>query len=216
MRMTRSAKRCGVIVLGLTVLAGASWREAALCQGPTPAGEGGITKGNLFSPTRGPWVPPPPPAKPEPPPAKPEPPPPPPQFVLYGVMIMGDERRALLKEPKLTGGKVEQLSLGAQVGPYKLTGIEADRVILEKDGTSLTVTVEDPARPKGQVIAIPTPAPQPASVQPAAPSQPGASQPQQPPSPVQTLSDALSKFSQRLRSQPPAQPGQQAPGQPGQ
>jgi hypothetical protein len=127
-------------------------------------------------------------------------------------MIMGDERRALLKEPKLTGGKVEQLPLGAQVGPYKLVGIEADRVILEKDGTSLTVSVEDPARPKGQVIAVPAPTPppgQPPAARPAA--QPAASQPEQPPSPVQTLTDALSKFSQRLRSQPPAQPGQ--PGQ---
>ncbi|MBI4607414.1 MAG: hypothetical protein HY726_00210 [Candidatus Rokubacteria bacterium] len=185
------------IALGLVILAGSLWSDTAFAQRQATSGEGVISQGNLFSPERRPWTPPPPPppAKPEPPPApKPEPPP---QFVVYGVLIMGTDRIALLKEPKLTAGKVQEIVLGAQVGPYRLARVEADRVVLEKDGSSLTVAVDDPARPKGQVIALPGRAPQvPMPQPPAAPPSASPSGPE--PSAAETLTDALSKFRQRL------------------
>lgn len=173
MRMRVSVRHRRAIALGLVILAGSLWSDTAFAQGRATSGEGVISQGNLFSPERRPWTPPPPPppAKPEPPPApKPEPPP---QFVVYGVLIMGNDRIALLKEPKLTAGKVQEIVLGAQVGPYRLARVEADRVVLEKDGSSLTVAVDDPARPKGQVIALPAAAPPPPTHVPA--PQPAAS-----------------------------------------
>lgn len=203
----RVSVRHSVIALGLVALAGGLSSHVAFGQGSPASGDGVISQGNLFSPTRRPWTPPPPPEPPKA--ANPQPPPPPPQFVLYGVLIMGDERTALLKEPQLTSGKVQEVPLGAQVGPYRLSRIEAGHVVLEKDGTSMTVAVEDPARTKGQVVALPVPAlapgtPPPPPMHIPAP-QPSAPPPGSEPSPIQKLTDVFSQFTQRLGLPPPGQ-----------
>lgn len=64
-----------------------------------------------------------------------------PAFVLYGVIIAGGEPSALLMEPELTRGKIQKLHKGAQIGPYRLRGIEPARVILALEGRSTLLIV---------------------------------------------------------------------------
>ncbi len=116
-----------------------------------------ITQQNLFHPSRS--IPPPP---PKPVPAKavaqpaPPPPPPPPKFELDGVVkVEGEKGMALLQEPQLTQGKSRIVTLGETVGPYTLVQIEPDRVRLESEHHTVVVLLDDPAKSRKAVAAVP-------------------------------------------------------------
>src|SRR5262249_10606480 len=76
---------------------------------------------------------------PSPPPAGRAPAPEARQFELLGVVIGGDVRKALIREPALTGGSEIWLTLGARLGEYTLRSIEDDEVRFDADAGSVTV-----------------------------------------------------------------------------
>ena len=87
----------------------------------------------LFSPTRRP---------PAPPPlvvVAPPPPPPPPDVVLLGVVMDGEEARAVIR----TGptAKVTRVRIGDDVGGWKVGQIEAQRLVLLLDERTATFTL---------------------------------------------------------------------------
>jgi hypothetical protein len=87
----------------------------------------------LFSPTRRPPAPPPIVA------AAPPPPPPPPEVALLGVVMDGEEARAIIR----TGpaAKVTRVRIGDDVGGWKVGQIEAQRLVLLLDDRTATFTL---------------------------------------------------------------------------
>jgi hypothetical protein len=87
----------------------------------------------LFSPTRRP--PPPPPqvvAAPEPPP----PPAPPPNVALFGIVMDGDEARAVVRAGP--ADKIRRVAIGDDIGGWKVAQIEAQRLVLALNGRIAT------------------------------------------------------------------------------
>ena len=87
----------------------------------------------LFSPTRRPPAPPPIVA------AAPPPPPPPPDVALLGVVMDGEEARAVVR----TGpaAKILRLGIGDDIGGWKVGQIEARQLVLLLDGRTATFTM---------------------------------------------------------------------------
>jgi hypothetical protein len=87
----------------------------------------------LFSPTRRP--PPPPPqavAAPEPPP----PPAPPPNVALFGIVMVGDEARAVIQPGPAE--KIRRVGIGDDIGGWKVAQIEGQRLVLALNGRIAT------------------------------------------------------------------------------
>jgi hypothetical protein len=117
----------------LLVLLGLSLGSGGVARGEEPAGSGqALSVQTPFIPTAGQLAP-------------------SPDFVLYGVIIVDQRRSALLAEPGFTEGRIRRVVLGTQVGPYRVSRIEADGVLLETDGLALRV-------PLGGVVQRPAPA----------------------------------------------------------
>ena len=75
-------------------------------------------------------------------------------FTLSGVVISGDERSALIRPA--TGGTVQQLRIGENVGSWTLIEVAADRVIVRRDTTEAEVFLDYAApAPKGLRTEIP-------------------------------------------------------------
>jgi general secretion pathway protein N len=91
----------------------------------------------LFSPTRRPPAPPPPivvaPAPPPPPP------PPPPNVALYGVVMDGEEARAVIRSGPTE--KVVRVRIGDNVGGWRVAQIEGRKLVLALDGRLATFTM---------------------------------------------------------------------------
>lgn len=145
-------KRMRVVAI-FSVLVG-----TALLAAPAGAGDPArdaevVVEQNLFHPSRAVPAPPPPPEPKAPAPVAapaPPPPPPPPKFVLSGVVIQEDRDTALalLQEPEITQNKVMPINRGEQVGSYRLTEVQPDRVVLRSPTDTLTVLLHDPNKPK--------------------------------------------------------------------
>jgi general secretion pathway protein N len=80
----------------------------------------------LFSPTRRPPPPPPPPVvrAPEPPP-----PPPPPNVTLVGILMDGEEARALVRTPST----IMHARIGDEIEGWKVVQIEGRKLVLSRD-----------------------------------------------------------------------------------
>jgi hypothetical protein len=90
----------------------------------------------LFSPTRRP------PPLPEPIVRGPEPPPPPlppPHVALFGIVMDGDEARAIVRTSP--ADHVVRVRIGDDVGGWKVAQIEARRLVLALDGRVATFTM---------------------------------------------------------------------------
>ena len=75
-------------------------------------------------------------------------------FTLSGVVISGNERSALIRPA--TGGVVQQLRIGENVGSWTLVEVAADRVIVRRDATEAEVFLDYAApAPKGLRTEIP-------------------------------------------------------------
>lgn len=79
-----------------------------------------------------------------------------PQVVLYGVTLAGDYQSASLVQPgrSLRKGEREMLTLrtGERIGEYRLAEIKPDRIVLEGEGDSFEVLLNDPSRPKQRTV----------------------------------------------------------------
>ena len=75
-----------------------------------------------------------------------------PQVILYGVTIAGDFQAASLANPgrSLRKGERETMTvkIGENIGGYKLTKIQPDRVTMESNGDSFEVLLYDSRNPK--------------------------------------------------------------------
>jgi hypothetical protein len=90
----------------------------------------------LFSPTRRPPpVPVPIVHEPEPPP----PPPPPPDVALFGIVMDGDEARAIVRTSP--AANVVRVRIGDDIGGWKVAQIEGRRLVLALDGRVATFTM---------------------------------------------------------------------------
>ncbi len=90
----------------------------------------------LFSPTRRPPPPPPPVVvAPEPPP----PPPPPPDVALFGIVMDGDEARAVVRAGP--AAKIMQVRVGDDIGGWKVAQIEGRQLVLSLDDRIATFTM---------------------------------------------------------------------------
>jgi hypothetical protein len=113
----------------------------------------------LFSPGRRPPAPPSAPIVSRAPPA---PPPPPPSVTLFGVVMDGEEARAIVQAGP--PNEIRRVRIGDDVGGWKVTQIEQRRLVLSLDGRLATFTLFS-----GQA----GPAPRIADKQPKAPLPPG-------------------------------------------
>jgi hypothetical protein len=87
----------------------------------------------LFSPTRRP---------PAPPPvvvATPPPPPPPPDLALLGVVMDGEEARAVVRTG--SAAKILRVGIGDDIGGWKVGQIEGRQLVLLLDGRTATFTM---------------------------------------------------------------------------
>ena len=87
----------------------------------------------LFSPTRRP---------PAPPPAvavAPPPPPPPPDVALLGVVMDGEQARAVVRTG--SAAKILRVGIGDDIGGWKVGQIEGRRLVLLLDGRTATFTM---------------------------------------------------------------------------
>jgi hypothetical protein len=87
----------------------------------------------LFSPTR--RAPPPPPAVVQGPPPPP-PPPPPPNVALFGIVMDGENARAIIRANP--SDKVTRVGIGDDVGGWKVAQIEGRKLVLMLDGRLAT------------------------------------------------------------------------------
>lgn len=90
----------------------------------------------LFSPTRRPVPPPPPPVEREPEVAAPSPPP---SVTVVGIVIDGEGARAIVRSGM--GTKLDRVQIGDDVGGWKVSQIEARRLVLSLDGRLATFTL---------------------------------------------------------------------------
>ena len=102
----------------------------------------------LFSPTRRPPAPPPVVA------AAPPPPPPPPDVALLGVVMDGEEARAVVR----TGpaAKIQRVGIGDDIGGWKVGQIEARQLVLLLDGRTAKFTMFTGSKTKGSSNAAAT------------------------------------------------------------
>ncbi len=122
-----------------------------------PTGDGAvIVDQNLFHPSRSVPAPPAPKSRPVPVAA---PAPPPPKFILSGVIIDDGTSLALLQELVLTQNKPVLIARGQEVGSYRLTDVQPDRVTLQSPTNTLTVLLLDPSKPRPAVVSRPGPVP---------------------------------------------------------
>jgi hypothetical protein len=82
----------------------------------------------LFSPTRRPPVPPAPVVSA---PEAPPPPPPPPDVALFGIVMDGDEARAVVRTGPAE--KIMRVRIGDDIGGWKVSQIEGRRLVLSRD-----------------------------------------------------------------------------------
>jgi len=79
-----------------------------------------------------------------------------PQIVLYGVTLAGDYQSASLVQTGRVVRKGERemmtLRIGEQIGEYRLTKIMPDRIVLEGEGDSFDVLLNDPSKPKQRTV----------------------------------------------------------------
>lgn len=61
------------------------------------------------------------------------------RLVLIAVIIRGDEQRALLRDP--AAGEVFSARAGERVGSWSLAEVHADRVVLKKQGSTVTLAL---------------------------------------------------------------------------
>lgn len=99
----------------------------------------------LFSPTRRPPAPPPIVAAPPPPP------PPPPDVALLGVVMDGEEARAVVRAGP--GAKTLRVGIGDDIGGWKVGQIEARQLVLLLDGRTATFTMFTGNNAKGPLNA---------------------------------------------------------------
>ena len=97
----------------------------------------------LFSPSRRPVPPPPPPVVHAP---EPVPPPPPPSVTLVGIVLDGEEARAIVRSGM--GKKVERVQIGDDVGGWKVSQIEGRRLVLSLGERLATFTLFSDERGK--------------------------------------------------------------------
>ena len=100
----------------------------------------------LFSPSRKPTPPPPPPVVQASPPPAPPPPPSPPNLILFGVVMDGEDARAIVR----TGPdkKMLRARIGDEIEGWKVSQIEGRKVVLSQDSRLATFTLftDDRAR----------------------------------------------------------------------
>ncbi|MGB8629533.1 MAG: hypothetical protein WCD69_09095 [Xanthobacteraceae bacterium] len=87
----------------------------------------------LFSPTRRPPAPPPVVA------VAPPPPPPPPDVALLGVVMDGEDARAVVRAGP--AAKIQRVGIGDDIGGWKVGQIEARQLVLLLDGRTATFTM---------------------------------------------------------------------------
>jgi len=87
----------------------------------------------LFSPTRHPPAPPPVVA------VAPPPPPPPPDVALLGVVMDGEDARAVVRAGP--AAKIQRVGIGDDIGGWKVGQIEARQLVLLLDGRTATFTM---------------------------------------------------------------------------
>ena len=116
----------------------------------------------LFSPTRHPPAPPPQPVQLVAPPAPP-PPQPPPNLVLFGVVMDGEGARALVR----AGGdkKMLRAKIGDDIDGWKVSQIEARKVVLSLDARFATFTLFSDDRLKADSAGTPQSGDDPKSLQ---------------------------------------------------
>lgn len=98
----------------------------------------------LFSPSRRPPAPPPPPVAQAP--APPAPPSPPPNLILFGVVMDGENARAVLR----AGAKVVRAQIGDEIDGWKVSQIEGRKVVLSLDGSFATFMLFNDDRAKSE------------------------------------------------------------------
>ncbi|RMG58403.1 MAG: hypothetical protein D6713_07830, partial [Deltaproteobacteria bacterium] len=80
------------------------------------------------------------------------PPPPPPQFVLYGTLISGTEKIAIMEDRRspviLRSGrkKVSVLTVGEELSGYRVVDILPEKVVMEKGGEKVEVPLLVPGK----------------------------------------------------------------------
>jgi hypothetical protein len=87
----------------------------------------------LFSPDRRPPTPPPPPVE-----RAPEPPPAPPDVTLLGIVVDGEQVRAIVRSGT---AKTERVQIGDDISGWKVSQIEDRRLLLSLDSRSATFTL---------------------------------------------------------------------------
>jgi len=97
-----------------------------------------------------------------------------PTVTLYGLVVGEEFRSAVISNPARKPEKGERetmtVTVGDQVGDYKVAKILGDRVTLESEGDSFDVLLYDPARPKKRPAVVPpSPPSRPSTPAPAAP-----------------------------------------------
>jgi hypothetical protein len=87
----------------------------------------------LFSPDRHPPAPPPPPVE-----RAPEAPPAPPDVTLLGIVVDGEQARAIVRSGT---AKIERVQIGDDISGWKVSQIEERRLLLSLDSRSATFTL---------------------------------------------------------------------------
>lgn len=67
-----------------------------------------------------------------------------PEIVVYGVTLVGQDRSAFVAGPQLPAGRIRRVIPGMLLGSYRVSRIEVDGVVLEKDGVALRVPLGGP------------------------------------------------------------------------
>jgi hypothetical protein len=117
----------------------------------------------LFSPTRRPPAPPPPPPPVVQAAAPPAPPPSPPNLTLFGVVIDGEGARAVIRAG--ADKKLLRAQIGDDIEGWKVSQIEARKVVLSLDGRFAAFTLFSDDREKSSSTGGPLPGSEPKNSQ---------------------------------------------------
>ncbi len=82
-----------------------------------------------------------------------QPGPPPANFTVVGVVIGPEKSFVFLREPALTQNSVVSVTLGDSVGPYRVSEIESDRVMLESQGRTYALLFSRQGGGSGATVA---------------------------------------------------------------
>jgi hypothetical protein len=81
--------------------------------------------------------------------------------ILYGVMVMGDRKKALINNPepgadagKKPAAKEKWVAVGDKIGNFSVTDIKKDRIILADGADTYEVLLYDKNKPARQTIAV--------------------------------------------------------------